>query len=123
MANFIDDLHRKLRDAQFQVDRLLKRHPLDRNFLCQLAKLTSDIKTDLKSLQSTSQFGEFIDELAVLDPDFQPAISIWRKITGTVTFGWSTKRFIYRSQLEYTISTVKQLKEHYAYLERHLSEL
>ena len=106
MANFIDDLHRKLRDAQFQVDRLLKRQPLDRQFLKQLAELTAQIK-----------------ELAVLDPDFQPAISAWRKIIGALTFGWSTKRFIYNSQLEYTVSTVKQLKEHYSYLERHLSEL
>jgi hypothetical protein len=123
MANFIDDLHRKLRDAQFQVDRLLKRQPLDRQFLKQLAELTAQIKDDLKSLQSTSDFGSFIDELAVLDPDFQPAISAWRKIIGALTFGWSTKRFIYNSQLEYTVSTVKQLKEHYSYLERHLSEL
>ena len=123
MANFIDDLHRKLRDAQFQVDRLLKRQPLDRNFLQQLAELTVVIKADLKTLQSTSEFGSFIEQLEVLNSDFQPVISTWRKIFGALTFGWSTKRFILKSQHEYTVSTVKQLKEHYSYLERHLSEL
>lgn len=123
MNNFIDDLKRKLRDAQFQSDRLLKREPLDQHFLIQLAELSSNIKSDLTSMESSNEFSQFIADLAILDPHFTPTLSTLRKLTGFITFGWLTKKYIVNAKRAYTIKTVKQLKEHYAYLERHLSEL
>ena len=123
MNNFIDDLQRKLRDAQFQSDRLLKREPLDQHFLVQLAELTSNIKSDLTSMESSPEFSQFIADLAILDPHFSPTLSTFRKVAGFLTVGWSTKKYIVNAKRDYTIKTVKQLKEHYAYLERHLSEL
>lgn len=123
MNSFIDDLQRKLRDAQFQSDRLLKREPLDQHFLVQLADLSSNIKSDLTSLETSSAFSQFITDLAILDPDFTPTLSTFRKVAGFLTVGWSIKKYIVKAKRDYTIKTVKQLKEHYAYLERHLSDL
>jgi hypothetical protein len=123
IVNFLDQLHRKLRDAQFQSDRLLKIQPMDQNYLVQFAQLSHEIKEDLLSLKTDSVLKELIDELAVLNPSFSPPISGFRKLIGLITFGWSTRKYIAKTQYIYIESTIRELKKHYAYLENHLSDV
>jgi hypothetical protein len=123
IVNFLDQLQRKLRDAQFQSDRLLKIQPMDQNYLVQFAQLSHEIKEDLLSLKTDSVLKELIDELAVLNPSFSPQINGFRKLIGFITFGWSTRRYIAKTHNIYVESTIRELKKHYTYLENRLSDV
>ena len=122
-VNFLDQLQRKLRDAQYQSDRLVKIRPMDQNYLMQFAELTREIKVDLQSLQTDTSLKVLIDELAVLDPNYTPVLKTFRKILGFFTLGWSSRRYVVKSQKVYIDSTIRELKRQYAYLEKHLSEV
>ncbi len=113
----IDILFRQIKEIQFKADKLLKLSVMNDDELRALSAICSQVKTDLKLMESNDVLSSFVDDLFLLDADYTPQLNLIEKILGAVSFGWWKKRCMRKKRMTYFSESIRTTKDQFSHIE------
>lgn len=119
----IDNLFRQLKDIQFQADKILKAKEVEDEAIAKFAAYSEELKSSLINIDVKDDLASCVNDIEVVDPNFDPKPPIVMTLVGAFSFGIASKKYRKKKREEYFRSTVKNTKDQFAHIDFLLKEI
>jgi hypothetical protein len=120
---YFDSLFREFKDIQFQSQKILNATVIDQQQVEKYALQIERVKKSLEAINLDQKLSIYVQNIELINPDFQPEKFFGIGFLNLITFGWYNKRRIKQKRLIYFKTNVKILMQQFAHIEFLIKEL
>jgi hypothetical protein len=119
----IDNLFRQLKDIQFQADKILKAKQIEDEAIAKFANYAQELKSSLINIEVNDDLALHVNDIEVVDPNYDPKPPIVVALVGALSFGIASKKYRRKKREEYFRNTVKNTKDQFSHIDFLLKEI
>lgn len=119
----IDNLFRRLKDIQFQADKILKAKQIEDEAIAKFAAYSKDLKSSLIDIEVKDDLASCVNDIEVIDPNYDPKPPMVVSLVGALSFGVASRKYRKNKREEYFRNSVKNTKDLFAHIDFLLKEI